>query len=293
MPRVGARRPDVPCSRAVRPAEPPSTDARDAVARARQAHATAELLWLRGDRREALARAREALALTLDAAAPSDASDAGAAQLLEDTRVSPESQTIQGDGFVLPLLRARRRVERRWLRAIESPAARRASRVRTGVAVWCVLVALAAAALYRPHEPTATASAALAASDFFGPARALDDDPATAWLLPDRTPGTLAIELAPPRDVHALTLAQPAPANPLRATASARVRLLRGTRVLVEQGVTLPARAPRDGGVGVDDSGFGAAALTVPLAGRGVTRVEVQVDAWHGAGGGLAEVALQ
>jgi hypothetical protein len=277
----------------VRPAELPPTDARDAVARARQAHATAELLWLRGDRSDALARAREALALTLFAASEVGNADADAVQLLESTLFYTASPAIRVDASVLPLLRARRRVERRWARATESPAARRARRLRWGVAAWCALVALAAAALYRPHVPTATATASLAASDFFGPARALDDDPTTAWLLPDRTAGTLSIDLAPPRDVHALTLAQPAPATPLRATARAHVRLLRGKRVLAEQDVTLPARAPRDGGVGVDGGGFGAAALTVPLAGRGVTRIEVRIDAWHGAGGGLAEVELQ
>jgi hypothetical protein len=251
------------------------------------------LLWLRGDRRDALARAREALALTLFAASGAGAHDDAATQLLATTSLSDTSPTARGDAWVLPLLRARRRVERRWERATESPAARRARRLRWGVAAWCGLVALATVALYRPHVPTGTATASLAASDFFGPARALDDDPTTAWLLPDGTAGTLTIDLAPPRDVHALTLAQPAPANPLRGTARARVRLLRGTRALAEQDVTLPARAPRDGGVGVDDRGFGAAARTVPLAGRGVTRIEVRIDAWHGAGGGLAEVELQ
>lgn len=170
---------------------------------------------------------------------------------------------------------------------------RRARLFRAGVGVWCVLVALVATALYRPHVPTATATASLASSDFFGPSRALDDDPATAWLLPDHTAGTLRIDLAPPRDVHALTLAQPAPAVPVRATAAAHVRLLRGTRVLAEQRVRLPARAPRDGGVGVDGTGFGAAAITLPIAGRGVTRIEIEVESSHGAGGGLAEVELR
>jgi hypothetical protein len=277
----------------VRPAELPPTDARDAVARARQAHAAAELLWLRGDRREALDRARAALALTLEVASGAGTVDAAATQFLESTSVSSVSRAVHGDAWVLPLLRARRRVERRWERATERPAARRARRLRWGVAAWCALVAVVAAALYRPHVPTATATASLAASDFFGPARALDDDPATAWLLPDHTAGTLRIELAPPRDVHALTLAQPAPSTPLRGTASARVRLLRGSRVLVEQAVTLPASAPQDGGVGVDGAGFGAAAVTVPITGRGVTRVEVEVESSHGAGGGLAEVELQ
>jgi hypothetical protein len=31
----------------------------------------------------------------------------------------------------------------------------------------------------------------------------------------------------------------------------------------------------------------------VPITGRGVTRVEVEVESSHGAGGGLAEVELQ
>ncbi len=301
----------------------PTPDARDAIAQARQAHAAAEVLWLRGARGGARPRPGDALARTLSATAgsatalpaatrtaasttpQSDSSmrpaaspaEADAARWLEAARGAEHLDAASRDALVLPLLRARRRAEHRWLRAAETPDARRARLVRRGVAAWCGLVAVCAVALYRPHAPTATATATLAASDFFGPARAVDGDPATAWLLPDRSVGALTIDLAPPRDVRAITLVQPVTAQPLRGVARIRVRLLRGRHALNEAISTLPARAPRGldaglaAGLGADIAG--PAARTLPLAGRGVTRVEVHVDAWHGAGGGLAEVELQ
>ena len=170
-----------------------------------------------------------------------------------------------------------------------------------------MLVALASVALYRPHGLTAHATAVLARSDFFGASRAIDGDLKTAWLLPDRTLGALTIDLVPPRNVEALRLVQPEPAVPARGTTTARVRLYRGERAIAERHVSflrvkpslralaLPGRPGTRPERGVMPRGMPVfeQALEVALRGRGVTRVEIVVEAWRGTGAGLAEVVLR
>lgn len=253
------------------------------------------MLWLRGDREEALVRAMHALEATLSAAprpaalGPRPAALLRAAQLASMDAGAVEERAA----LVLPLLRARRRADRVVTRAVESPAARRTRRVRTAVALWCVLVAAVVVALYRPHGLSARASAALARSEYFGGARAIDGDRKTAWLLPDRETGTLSIELVPPREVHSVRLVQPEPTFRVRETSGARVRLYRGERAIAEKRVSfLTVGAPGQRPVRRAPTNA-QAEREVALHGRGVTRVEVLVESWRGVGGGLAEVELR
>ena len=284
-------------------------DTMQALELARQAQAAAEVLWLRGDRDEALARAVSALETTLSVAPPSAALGPRPAALLRAAQLATRDAGAFSEraGLVLPVLRAQRRAERLIARSVESPGARRARRIRVAVGAWCVLVALASVALYRPHGLTAHATAVLARSDYFGASRAIDGDLKTAWLLPDRTLGALTIDLVPPRNLEALHLVQPEPAVPARGTTTARVRLYRGARAIAERHVsflrmkpslrplqlpgrpaTLPERAMMPRGMPAFEQ-----QLEVALRGRGVTRVEIVVEAWRGTGGGLAEVVLR
>ena len=270
-------------------------DTRSALELARQAQAAAEVLWLRGDRDEALARALDALEATLAVAPASAALGPRPAALLRAAQLARRDAAAVDEraALVLPLLRARRRAERLLTRALESPGARRARRVRFAVGAWCALAALASLALYRPHGVHARASAALARSDYFGAERALDGDPKTAWLLPDRTAGTLTLDVVPPRDVRAVRLVLPAPAVPPRAITVARVRLYRGARTVAEQRVSFSSEPPRVGAPGRRAPRPLARERVVVLEGRGVTQVEIVVEAWRGLGGGLAEVELR
>lgn len=258
-------------------------NANDALAVAQQARAAAELLWLRGDREDALSRATHALETTLSVAPVSAALGPRAASLLRAAQLATmdAGARAEQEALVLPILREQRRAARRIARALETPAARRRRHLHLGVAVWCVVVAALAFTLYRPHGLHAHATATLARSDYFGASRALDGDPKTAWLLPDHKAGTLVIDVVPPRDVHVVTIAQPQPLIPRRATTNARVRLYRGGRAIAERRV---AFAP---------SSAAPSVLEVAVEGRGVTRVEIFVSAWRGAGGGVAEVGLR
>lgn len=267
----------------------------DTLELARQAHASAEVLWLRGDREEALARAIRALELTLSVTPTSAALGTQPATLLRQAQGASmdASATDEQSALVLPLLRARRRAERRVLRSIETHAGRHARHVRWAVGAWCLLVALASLALYRPHGPRAHATEVLGRSDFFGAPRAIDGDAKTSWLLPDHRGGALVIELVPARNVRAVRLTQPDFGSTMRATRSARVRLYRGPRAIAQQRVSfLPPTRP---GQRLGLRGFMSVAheREVPLRGLGVTRVEIVVESWRGLGGGLAEVELR
>jgi hypothetical protein len=267
----------------------------EALELAQQAQAAAEVLWLRGDREEALARAMGALETTLSVAPPAAALGPQPAALLRAAQLATmDAGAIdEREALVLPLLRAQRAAARRIARAVESPEARRARRRRWAVGAWCVLVALVSLALYRPHGQHAQASAMLARSDFFGPSRAIDGDRKTAWLLPDATAGTLSIELVPARDVRSVRLVQPELASPMRATGTACVRLYRGQRAIAQQRASFMPETTRGARFGQRLFGSPPREREVMLRGRGVTRVEIVVEAWRGAGGGLAEVELR
>ena len=267
----------------------------DALELARQAQAAAQVLWLRGDREDALRRAMSSLETTLAIAPASAPIGARPAALLRAAQLATTDATASAEreALVLPMLRAQRRAARLIVRALESPSERRARRIRGALIAWCLVVAALSIVLYRPHGLSARASATLARSDYFGAQRAIDADAQTSWLLPDRTTGTLWIDLVPPRDISALHLTQPAPAQPARTTSRARIRLYRGGRAIAQQQISFaPVSAPgravvRRGAEAVERE------REVALHGRGVTRVEIVIEEWRGLGGGLAEVALR
>lgn len=268
---------------------------KDALELARQAQAAAQVLWLRGDREDALLRAMSALETTLAIAPASAPIGSRPAALLRAAQLATMDVTASAerDSLVLPMLRAQRRAAQLIVRALESPSERRARRVRGAVVVWCLLVAALSIVLYRPHGLSARASAELARSDYFGAHRAIDADAQTAWLLPDRTTGTLWIDIVPPRDIRAVRMTQPAPSYPARTTSRVRVRLYRGGRAIAQERVSfVPVSAP---GHRVARHGAEVVAREreVAIRGRAVTRVEIVVQEWRGLGAGLAEVVLR
>lgn len=251
------------------------------------------MLWLRGDREDALHRAMSALETTLAVAPAWAPIGTRPAALLRAAQLATMDATASAerDALVLPMLRAQRRAVQLIVRALESPGARRARRIRGAVIAWCLFVVALSIVLYRPHGLSARASAELARSDFFGAQRAIDGDAQTAWLLPDRTAGTLWVDIVPPRDISAVCMTQPVPAEPARTTLRARIRLYRGGRAVAQEHVSFVPGVPhplaRHGAEAVERE------REIAIRGRGVTRVEIVVEEWRGLGGGLAEVVLR
>jgi hypothetical protein len=132
----------------------------------------------------------------------------------------------------------------------------------------------------RPATLSAEASGSYSATFF--PSKAIDGDPASEWLLPDRTTGWIDIELSPPRPVKTVRLlnARNIPYND-RATGQYRVEsFFKGTSVF-----------------GVDDAfaGFNPAptAREVTLDGQTVDHIKVFVKSWHEGGAGFAEITIE
>ncbi len=156
-------------------------------------------------------------------------------------------------------------------------------RVRVGFLAVAVLSAgvLGARAGLR-EKRAAVASAFLQSAPGFPPAKAVDGDATTEWLLPLGFPGWIDVHLERPRTLRAVRLlnAHNRTHNDL-ATRDYRVEVFAGGRL---------AGAAQGAFSGINPSGQW---VRHPIAARGVTRVRVWVDTFHGAAGGLGEIELE
>ncbi|MCA9594395.1 MAG: hypothetical protein KC776_13820 [Myxococcales bacterium] len=182
-------------------------------------------------------------------------------------------------GVAFALLMSRRRFELLSSFRVSAPALL--------LAILVVLLgyrrALAAAAPKPSRwQARATASASVEArlNDWYEPARAIDGNPKSEWLLPDGRAGWLDLELDPPRHVNGVTLldARNRPyAN--RQSRGIRVDLLRGGKVVRSTTLELEHEdSPRW--------------VDVSLAADDVEHVRITVESWYRKGGGLAEVEV-
>lgn len=182
------------------------------------------------------------------------------------------------------VLSARNALDRAVYAAALSPADVRAKRRNRLIASGLVLVAAIAGlwlATRRPVGTFASASAHFGNEARYAPENAIDGRLDTEWLLPDRSPGWLSIEMNPPRRVEAISIVNSVnPPHEDRATRDYTLEVWADGALVRTLDGTLPfstARTPTRHEVGVDR----------------VERVRIAVRSWHSLGGGLAEVTLE
>lgn len=260
---------------------------------ARRRREAAEALWLAGFPAEALRLAREAVELAREArreagldagpdvdAGASDASDAAgtlAAQPMLDAQVRPEHAA-----------RFRALVDRQIRLGEANPELElepqqitrlRVSRIAGVAASALAFVGLVVLVIRGPHLLRAKASASY--DNHFEALNAVDANETTEWLLPDRAPGWIEVEVIPKRKLKRVKLMN-ARNKPYadRATKEFHVDLLDGGKVVksfdgqFDAYSAEPTWRTLDAGVRAD-----------------VVRIEIR--SWFVSGGGLAEVQVE
>jgi len=272
----------------------------------RQKALAADTLWGHEQCAEALALRRDALAEAV-----------AAAQILADdriewTRALAESgltaddvaaarathRELTGEAFptldaqlgprdeahYVALTRAQEAVDRALAASLVVPEDSRTLRLVPVAAIVALALAGAALGAWRlfREERTAAASAQLDVPPGFPPAKAIDGDATTEWLLPHATPGWIDVRFGRPRALRAVRVlnAHNRGFNDL-ATHDYRVEAFAGDRLV---------GAARGAFPGINPAGPWA---RHPIDARGVTRVRVWVDSVHGAAGGLGEVDFE
>ncbi len=271
---------------------------------ARQKAFAADTLWNHEQRAEALALLRDALDESVAAAKVAHgaawaealkstgepAADVDAAASLHAELRGEELPRF--DAQVAPAFEARREELAYALEALDRALAptlssqddlRSLRQARVGFLA-VVLVATAAVGLRARlgMRPAAVASAFLSTPPGFPPAKAVDNDPVTEWILPLGAPGWIDVHLDRPRSIRAVRLlnAHNRTHNDL-ATRDYRVEAFAGGRLVgAAQGMFS----------GISPAGTWA---RHPIAASGVTRVRVWVDTFHGAAGGLGEIVVE
>ena len=249
---------------------------RDALA---ESLAAAQVL---SDDRIEWSRALAASGLTVDAVDAARATQrelAGEAFPTLDAQLGPRDEA-----HYVALTRAHEAVDRALAATLVVPEESRTLRLVPAVAIVAVVLvgaALGARFLLR-EERTATASAQLEVAPGFPPAKAIDGDATTEWLLPHATPGWIDVRFGRPRALRAVKVlnAHNRGFNDL-ATHDYRVEAFAGERLV---------GSARGSFAGINAAGPWA---RHPLAARGVTRVRVWVDSVHGAAGGLGEIDFE
>ena len=159
--------------------------------------------------------------------------------------------------------------------------AKRRNRIALALLTVAAAVAGAYFALRRPTGTFAEASAYFGNNAQFAPENAIDGDPATEWLLPDRTSGWLDVSIGPPRRIAALSIVN-ASNQPHEDRATREYTLevwAHGELARSVQG-TLPFSTARN-------------AVRHEIDVEDVERVRVVVRSWHQLGAGIAEVRFE
>jgi hypothetical protein len=202
-------------------------------------------------------------------------------QLAAKTLPSLDDEVSAADGELFQqLAQARRHVDR--VIAPASMTSGQLSWTRASRIGFAAFVALATAVgLYLVLRPatgvTATGSGQWSAE--FSPDRAVDGDPATEWLLPDRQAGWLDLRIAPATRMERIRLKNSHNRHYNdRATQAYTIEVYSNDQLVRTVEGEWSGIAPRpewtDHALGIDD----------------VNRVRIQVRSWHRVGGGLAEV---
>jgi hypothetical protein len=272
----------------------------------RQKAASADTLWRNDHRAEALALLRAALdeavaaarilardgvdwASSLKAAGGSGPDIDAAA---EAHRAAHEEAIPALDADVAPRFEARRAELVEGFDALDRALAptivsrdelAALRRVRVGfLAVAVVTAGVLGARAGLREKRAAVASAYLLSPPGFPPANAVDGDANTEWILPLGFPGWIDVHFERPRALRAVRLlnAHNRTHNDL-ASRDYRVEVFAGGRMV--------------GGAQGAFSGINPAGSWArhPIAARGVTRVRVWVDTFHGAAGGLGEIEFE
>lgn len=215
-------------------------------------------------------------------------SDAKAREVLETrqrattrSRPSLDDEVTAADGELFQqLAAARRHVDRVLAPASMTPGQLTWTQVsRVGFAAFLGLAATVG--LYLALRPatgvTVTGSGQWSAE--FAAERAVDGDPATEWLLPDRQEGTLEVRIAPATRMNRIRLKNSHNRHYNdRATQAYTVEVYSNDELVRTVEGEWPELSPRPDWtaheLGVDD----------------VSRVVIRVRSWHRQGGGLAEV---
>lgn len=271
---------------------------------ARQKRFAADTLWNHHQRAEALSLLRDAFEESLRAATtvygaawPSALASLGASPEAIDT-VTMLQNTLQGealpafDAQVSPALEARREelvgaltaLDRALAPVLTSRDERRAiRRMRVGfLFVSCMAVATVVLRARLSAHPAVLASAYLTTTPGFPPSKAVDGDPVTEWILPLGTAGWIDVYFERPRTITAVRLlnAHNRTHNDL-ATRDYRIEVYASNRL---------AGTAQGSFAGISPTGTWA---RHPIAARGVTRVRVWIDTFHGAAGGLGEIVVE
>ena len=280
--------------------------ARARLARGRQKALAAETLWAHEQCAEAIALRRGALDEAVAAAAllagegapwtrPLAAAGLAPAEVaaIEEAHRAHANDTLPAldeevgaaeDARHAALARAHAALDRALAGAVSPAEFTGPARALPAAAVAVIL--LAAGAVVARHvareDRTAVASAHLTAPPGFPPAKALDGDATTEWLLPLGQTGWIDVRFRRPRALRAVRLlnAHNRTFNDL-ATHDYRVEAFAGERAV---------GSARGSFAGVDPSGPWA---RHPIAAEGVTRVRVWVDSFHGAAGGFGEIEFE
>ena len=208
------------------------------------------------------------------------------AVVLRDEIVARGLPTLDADCTVahVDVLDQARRVAASWRRLTRA----RGGKVRMMWSRGLRTLPLLAAALIvafgvRPPPLRVTASSRYAAH--YDPARVIDGDVKTEWLLPDRHPGWIELQFRAARPIRTLfiTNAMNLPYRD-RATLGFRVEVFDGPRLTAVHSGELPP--PRADAQGPETHG-------VPIQVQRADRVRLAVESHFGLGGGLAEIRVE
>jgi hypothetical protein len=249
----------------------------------RQRDEAARELWTTRHRAEALRLAREALADTLEAATALPHEDADARRLPDGELPADEEDVSDAHAArFAEMRRVRARIDRAIAPALcvrAERAALRAVRIAALMAGTALAAALGYVWFTRPAPWGATASAHHTDPPGFAPARAIDGDAYTEWLLPLGETGWLDVTFPRPRTLSAVRLLNAHNrGNNDMATCNFRIEAFAGTRAVASFAGAFATLDPQP------------IWHTIQLPATGVTRVRIWVDSYHSAGGGLAEV---
>ncbi|MDH5675455.1 MAG: discoidin domain-containing protein [Myxococcales bacterium] len=299
------------------------------LATSQQSIEVAETLWAAGSRLDALTSAEQGFQSLMQAARCLARQDEPLDAILQRLSFAPQRReqvlALEATPALFPDAHSRlrpRHADRftaqlqacRWLQSVlwptilEPPLRQRAQRqaalVLASIALLCVSWLGAVRALTAPH-PTfshARASAyrtsngqgewtAQAPIDAWPPDNAIDRDEMSYWHLPPSEPGWIELTLSESRRISAVRILNAHDGHSADENRHDRRRFDIGSnqgriRALARDGSELAvaafALAP------VVDFGF----ESIELEASNVARLRIEIDSWHGRGGGLAEVEL-
>lgn len=241
-----------------------------------QRRSAAEALWIAGFPAEGLRLVTEALSLAREAISTTEPAAEPAAPMLDD-----EVKTEDAARFRALLAEHARLTRDHQELALDTPDITRKRRGRAAVAAVSALalVTVGYFVLRTPRILKATSSANY--DGRYDTANALDGNESTDWLLPDRTPGWIELQVIPPRKVSKVKLlnARNLPFSD-RATNEFKVEAFSAGKLVKS------AEGKFDG--------FSAEPTwrTVDVQAAKVDRIRIEVKSFHVSGGGFAEIEV-